>query len=286
MPELPEVETVVRTLGPLVIGRVLGRAEVLCPKILRQTPAAGLAELAGRRVRSVRRRGKMILIDCGDLGLVFHLKMTGQILVVPAEAPRDKHTHLVIGLHDGVPRRRVAGADAAAADELRFHDVRKFGFCRICPSGELASAPEIAALGPEPLEIGLEEFRARLSRRRGRIKSLLLDQAVIAGIGNIYTDEILFGAGIHPLTPVERIRRPRIEALFMEMRAVLERAIDAKGTSISDYVDAQGSPGGFQNLLRVYGREGEPCIRCGTAIRRIVIGGRSSSFCPKCQRQR
>lgn len=276
MPELPEVETVARTLAPLVAGRVLGRAELTCAKILRQAPPGGLAALEGRRVREVRRRGKMVLIDCGDLALVFHLKMTGQLLVVPAGAPRDKHTHLAIELRDGGGFRQ----------ELRFHDVRKFGFCRVCPAGELTGVPEIAALGPEPLEICREDFRALLARRRGRIKSLLLNQSVVAGIGNIYADEILFAARVHPLTRAERLRRAEIDAVWSEMRAILNRAIESKGTSISNYIDAEGRAGGFQDLLQVYGREGEPCLRCGTAIKRIPIAGRSASFCPRCQRPR
>jgi len=275
MPELPEVETIVRSLAPALRGRTVDRAELLFKPLLRRAPRAGLAVLAGRRVLGVRRRGKMALIEFeGDLALVFHLKMTGQLLLAARGAgPPDKHTRLVVRFRDGGP-------------ELHFRDVRKFGFL-VCVSGEPEGAcPELSSLGPEPLDLPLEAFRRLLGTRRGRIKGLLLDQTAIAGIGNIYADEILHAAGIHPETPAGAVTEAEAKRLWTSMGSVLALAIEAKGSSLRDYVDAEGQAGGFQFFHRVYGREGEPCLRCGATVRRIVVGGRGTHFCPRCQRKR
>ena len=275
MPELPEVETIVRSLAPAIRGRRIERAELLFEPLLRRPAQGGLAVLAGKRVRRVRRRGKMALIECeGGTSLVFHLKMTGQLLLAAkgAEAP-DKHTRLVVKFRDGGP-------------ELRFRDIRKFGFL-LCLSGEPEGAcPEISGLGPEPLDIALTHFRRILNKRKGRIKSLLLNQTIIAGIGNIYADEILFDAGIHPETPATALSAKDLGRLWGSMRKILARAIEAKGSSLRDYVDADGRSGGFQFFHRVYDREGEPCAACGRPVERIVVGGRGTYFCPSCQRRK
>ncbi|MGA2533916.1 MAG: DNA-formamidopyrimidine glycosylase family protein, partial [Candidatus Aminicenantales bacterium] len=188
MPELPEVETIVRSLAPGIRGRVIERARLFFKPLLRQAPRGGLAVLAGKRVLSVRRRGKMAIIECeGGLSLVFHLKMTGQLLLAASGETWDKHTRLIVTFSDGGP-------------ELRFRDVRKFGFL-LCVSGTPEGAcAELSSLGPEPLDITIEDFGRALRGRKARIKGLLLDQTVIAGIGNIYADEILFDSGIHPVT--------------------------------------------------------------------------------------
>jgi len=274
MPELPEVETVVRSLAPLIRGREIAGARLRLEKLVRRPAAFGLEALAGRRILDVSRRGKMVRIGVeGGLSLVFHLKMTGQLLVRPAAEPLDKHTHFCLAFRD----------DGA---ELRFRDVRKFGFLACLRTGGLDSSEVFAGLGPEPLETGREAFAALFHSRRGRIKSALLDQRVIAGLGNIYADEALFAAHIHPLTSAARLRKPDLERLWREVRRVLRRAIASRGTSVSDYLDAEGLEGEFQERLRVYGRTGEPCPRCGTPIRRIVVGGRGTHFCPRCQRRR
>ncbi len=275
MPELPEVETIVRTLAPGVRGRRVERAALLFAPLLRRPPKGGLAVLAGRRILGARRRGKMALLDVeGGLTLVFHLKMTGQLLLAPhGAAPPDKHTRLVLKFRDGGP-------------ELRFRDVRKFGFL-LCVSGEPESAcPELASLGPEPLGLAFEDFRRALGKRKGRIKGLLLDQTVVAGIGNIYADEMLFDAAIHPETPAAALGTAGLRRLWESMRRILARAIEKKGSSLSDYVDAAGREGSYQEFHKVYGRAGEPCARCGRPVRRTVVGGRGTYFCPGCQRKR
>jgi formamidopyrimidine-DNA glycosylase len=273
MPELPEVESIAAGLRRTITGLEIVEVELRRTALLRRGRRGDLAALRGQTVTAVRRRGKHLIIECAGRALVFHLKMTGGFQwTVPAE-PGDAHTHLVIRFKNA-PR------------ELRFRDVRKFGFLLCLPADELAACRELRVLGPEPLEIGAEEFLSRLRARKGRLKSLLLDQTFVAGIGNIYADEMLFEAGIHPLDTAGRLSRPRALRLWAAMRGVLGRAVAAGGSSIRDYRNADGEIGHFQDDHRVYGREGEPCGRCGAPLRRRVIGGRSSHFCPRCQRRR
>jgi formamidopyrimidine-DNA glycosylase len=270
MPELPEVETIVRGLAPRLKGAKIGRIRVLFPPLLRRTSGPALRELEGKRILGTGRRGKLALIRCeGGRTLVFHLKMTGQFLFARRGALPDKHTRLVIPL-------------SGTGGDLHFRDIRKFGF--MCFLGPASPSPEIDGLGPEPLGIGRGDFAEILESRRGAVKSLLLDQRAIAGIGNIYADEMLFRAGIHPLTRGSSLGEDRAKVLWRSMRAVLREAIARKGSSIRDYAGPDGEPGGFQERHRVYGREGEKCLRCGSPIRRIRVGGRSSFFCPRCQR--
>lgn len=274
MPELPEVETIVRSLAPGICGRTIARTELLFKPLLRRAPRGGFAVLAGKRVLNVRRRGKMAIIECeGGVSLVFHLKMTGQLLLAESGAARDKHTRLVVKFGDGGP-------------ELRFRDVRKFGFL-LCVKGAPESAcAELSCLGPEPLDITLEDFGRALRGRKARIKALLLDQTVIAGIGNIYADEILFDSGIHPVSLAALLSIKEVARLWESTRKILALAIEAKGSTLRDYVDAEGRSGGFQFFHKVYDREGEPCVTCGVPVKRIRVAGRSSYFCPRCQRKR
>lgn len=274
MPELPEVETIARTLEPAVRGRVITGIELLYRPLLRTGSKKGLDALRGRRILAVNRRGKMLLIACeGGRTLVFHLKMTGQFsLAVPGEA-RDKHTRLVVRFEDG-------------KNELRFRDVRKFGFLLCLEGVAEAACMELACLGPEPLQVGLTEFAAILGRRKGRIKSLLLNQTVVAGIGNIYADEMLFDSRIHPETLASSLGNRVVERLYDSMKKILKLAIAEKGSTVQDYRDAEGNAGNFQFFHRVYDRKGKPCVTCGTPIRMTRIGGRSSHFCPKCQGKR
>jgi formamidopyrimidine-DNA glycosylase len=271
MPELPEVETIVRSLAPGICGRTIARAELLFRPLLRRAPRGGLSVLEGKRVLSVRRRGKMAVIECeGGWNLVFHLKMTGQLLLAPCGVARDKHTRLVVTFSDGGP-------------ELRFRDIRKFGFL-LCVKGAPESAcAELSCLGPEPLDITREDFGRALRGRKARIKALLLDQTVIAGIGNIYADEILFDSGIHPVTRAAALSKNEVSRLWESARNILALAIEAKGSTLRDYVDAEGNSGGFQFFHKVYDREGEPCLTCGVPVKRIRVAGRSSYFCPRCQ---
>jgi formamidopyrimidine-DNA glycosylase len=273
MPELPEVETIARSLEPRVKGRAIAGIDLLYRPLLRTGGRKALEDLRGRPVLRVRRRGKMLLVECeGGRTLVFHLKMTGQFLFAAEGAPRDKHVRLVVRFEDG-------------RDEVRFRDVRKFGFL-LCLEGEPERAcGELACLGPEPLEVGLPEFRAILRGRHGRLKSLILNQTRIAGVGNIYADETLFEARLHPETPASSLKADAVERLYLSMRKILAAAIAAGGSTLSDegYRDAGGNAGGFQFAHKVYGRTGEPCLACGTPIVRTVVGGRSTHFCPRCQ---
>jgi formamidopyrimidine-DNA glycosylase len=274
MPELPEVETIARSLAPRITGRRIAGIDLLYKPLLRTGGLKRLEALRGRPIVRVRRRGKMLLIECeGGRTLVFHLKMTGQFLFAGEGTPRDKHVRLIVRFEDG-------------RDELRFRDVRKFGFL-LCLEGEPERAcGELACLGPEPLEVGLPEFKAILKARKGRIKSLLLDQTRIAGVGNIYADETLFDARVHPETPASSLRSDSIGRLYLSMRKILASAVEAGGSTLTDegYRDADGNAGDFQFAHKVYDRRGEPCLVCGAPIRMKRVGGRSSHFCPRCQR--
>jgi len=261
MPELPEVECIVRSLRPWLEGRRLEAIEIRSPLAAAGNPGPLRRVLAGRRVEAVRRRGKFILFDLDEGVCAIHLRMTGRLLWQGEEGP---YTRAVIRFAHG---------------RLLLDDTRKFA--RIYASPEL---PEpVARLGPEPFELPAAEFCARLRARRGRIKPLLLDQRFLAGLGNIYADESLHRARIHPLQPAATLSPRRAERLHSAILAVLEEAIAAGGSSISDYVDAAGRTGGFQLLHRVYGREGQPCPDCGAPVRRIVAAQRGTWFCPRCQ---
>jgi len=264
VPELPEVETVARSIAPLV-GRRIVTAEFRCPRILRGgDPDRMAARLQGRRIAGVKRYGKFILMSIKGGGyLVIHLGMTGRLLL---GGDPGKHTHAILTLDRGV---------------LLYDDSRQFG----CLQFSEEFPARVAKLGPEPLEVPFEEFAAALKRRKTRIKALLLNQAFVRGVGNIYADEALFRAGIHPLAMAYRLRGDRPRRLFDAVRAVLTEAIAAGGSSISDYVDAEGRKGFFQLSHRVYQRTGEPCVTCRTPIRRVLVAQRSSHFCPKCQKR-
>jgi formamidopyrimidine-DNA glycosylase len=264
VPELPEVETVARSIAPLV-GRRIVAAEFRCARVLRGGDPDAMAErIAGRRIAGVKRYGKFLVVSLERGGyLTIHLGMTGKLLL---GGEPGKHTHAILTLDRGV---------------LLYDDSRQFG--RLLYSEEFPR--RIEKLGPEPLEVSFDDFAAALLRRNTRIKSLLLNQDFLRGIGNIYADEALFRAGIHPLAIARRIRGDRARRLHDAIVAVLSEAIEAGGSSISDYVDAQGRKGFFQLQHRVYQHTGDPCVTCGAPIRRIVVTQRSSHFCPKCQKR-
>ena len=264
MPELPEVETVVTTLRPKVVGKVIVavvsvRQDILTPADLDLSHC-----LRGRAFRSVGRRGKRIVCTLDDGNRFYvHLGMTGQLSVVAPDTPLPPHTHLELDL---------------GGTRLRFRDPRRFG--GVWWVG--ADAPD-EKMGPEPLGMRPAELLKRLGGTTRAVKNALLDQRLVAGLGNIYVDEALHGAGIHPLTPADRLSAEQVGRLSRSIKATLRRAIRHRGSTLRDYLDADGSAGGFQRLHRVYDREGEPCARCRTAIERIVLGGRSTHFCPRCQ---
>ena len=263
MPELPEVETVVRTLRPHVVGLTIARAEFRS-KFVTPGDRGALADgLIGRRIEAVERRGKFIWIQLDQGHLAVHLGMTGRLLFGGVEGT---HTHGVFFLNDAL---------------LVYDDIRQFGRIEFSQ----AMPRRIAALGPEPLEISLPDFVERLRSRDTRVKPLLLNQKFLAGLGNIYVDEALFRAGIHPQRAASRIPKARAADLHTAINEILRVAIEHKGSSISDYVDADGTKGGFQLLHQVYGRAGEACSKCGSEIQRIVVAQRGTHFCPQCQRR-
>jgi formamidopyrimidine-DNA glycosylase len=260
VPELPEVETVVRSLAPHLPGRRIVRAEFHSRWVTPGNRKALAKKLEGRSIVGIRRRGKFIVIALDQGTLAVHLGMTGKLLLDAATTP---HTHGIFTLDDGM---------------LLYDDPRQFGRIEWNPS-------RIEALGPEPLEITLEDFRTRLAARKSQVKPLLLNQRFLAGMGNIYVDEALFASGIHPLAMASRITALRATKLHQAIREILTLAIEHRGSSISDYVDAEGSRGNFQMLHRVYGREGEACLKCGGPIKKIVVGQRGTHFCPRCQKR-
>lgn len=263
MPELPEVETVVRTVAPKLVGGEIRDTRFFSTLVLRADASETAKRLRGRRIETVRRRGKFIILELsGGMHLAIHLGMTGKLLW---NGTPGVHTRAVLELDRGT---------------LLYDDIRQFGRIEVCEQ-----VPErVARVGPDALLVSEEEFTHLLRRKRGRIKPLLLNQTVLGGLGNIYVDEALFRARVHPLTPVTRLGRERARRLYGAIQEVLRTAIDCGGSSISDYVDAEGRAGSFQHHHQVYAREGEPCLRCGTPIRRMVVAQRGTHYCPRCQR--
>lgn len=271
MPELPEVETIARALqegnrghGPSVVGRTIARVTVHWPRhIARPAPIEVQQRLPGQVVQGVSRRGKYLIFQLSQDVLLVHLKMSGDLTVVPADAAPDKHVHTIFHFNDGW--------------ELRFRDPRKFGKVFVVPQAEAVTA----ALGPEPLDEAFtaQLFGERLAARRRALKPLLLDQSFLAGVGNIYADESLHRAGLHPLRRSHTLELAEVRALWQAIRRTLRAALQHSGASI----DWQYRGGGYQNHFRVYDRAGQPCRVCGALIRRIVVGQRSTYFCPHCQ---
>jgi formamidopyrimidine-DNA glycosylase len=302
MPELPEVETIARGLAKRVTGDVIESVWLGSKPEPLKCPAKDIAAtLEHARIAGVRRMGKHIVFDlerkcgrgsltragreCGRGSLtragrvgeppphssararaqwIVHLGMTGKLLVCPPEADVEKHTHAIVKL--------------ASGRELRFVDPRRFGRLSVSQNGDFEAA------GSEPLEVELEKFVTLFHGRKTPIKSALLNQNLLRGVGNIYADESLFRAGIRPRRRAATLTREQLRKLYLSVQEVLKEAIELGGSSISDYVDADGEEGFFQLQHRVYGREGEPCLVCKTPIKRIVIAGRSSHYCPKCQK--
>src|SRR5512146_2938992 len=282
MPELPEVETVARDLRGLVVGARIAGVRVSWLRTLRsEDPEAFAAAVVGRTIVGTSRRAKLVVLELDDGGAItIHLKMTGQLFVVPATRPEDGYVRLVLAFDDG--------------RELRFRDIRKFGrvgLARRDPDaggdlrGELGGTRTFKGFGPEPLDAAftVRAFNRRLRARKGRLKPLLMDQAFIAGIGNIYADEALWAARLHPLRSAATLRAGDPGRLYRHLRAILGEAVERRGSSVDDYTAPDGD-GSMQEHLLVYQRAGEPCARCGRPVRRIVIGARSTHFCSWCQR--
>ncbi len=274
MPELPEVEVLRRSLEPVLVGDRVERVRVWNGTLREPADGRRLGRLcSGRRVLGLRRRAKYLLVDLErGTTLVLHLGMSGRVTVTPAAERRGPHEHVGFWLASG---RR-----------LRFRDPRRFGLVLALPTEGLERDPHFAHLGAEPLANGFsgETLAAAASGRRAPVKSFLLDGRVVAGVGNIYAVEALHRAGIHPARSAARISKGRWERLAGAVRSVLEQAIEGGGTTLNDFTDGAGNAGYFQVSLAVYGREGEPCPACGRPIRRRVQSGRSTFYCPRCQR--
>jgi formamidopyrimidine-DNA glycosylase len=277
LPELPEVETVTSDLRPHLVGRTISGCDLRFPSIVRHPdPALFVAGVTGRRLESVRRRGKYILHELdgplSDEVLVVHLGMTGQWRLVSSDAAEPDHLHAVFCLDDGM--------------QIRYRDVRRFGRLLLGSEHELVAAKKLPRLGPEPLEpdFGPADLYRRLQLRRAPLKVTLLDQAFLAGIGNIYADEACFRARVRPDRPANSISRRTAGRLHAAVRDLLREAIANRGSSVADYRDAWGDLGDQQTHLLVYGRRGEPCVRCGRPLSTVRLAGRTTVFCRRCQR--
>jgi formamidopyrimidine-DNA glycosylase len=274
VPELPEVETIVCDLRPHLVARTIVRCELSFPAIVRHPePELFIDSVAGQRIAGMRRRGKYILIDLEiDLLLVVHLGMTGQLRLVDAGTPLEPHTHAIFVLDDG--------------RHLRYRDPRRFGRLLLGTEESLHASGKLPQLGPEPIDptFAADDLYRRLRKRRTALKAVLLDQAAIAGVGNIYADESLHRARLRPDRLAGGLSRKSVERLHESLRYSLQAAIANRGSSVDTYRDAWGEIGGQQEKLLVYGRAGEPCFTCGRPLALIRIAGRSTVFCRHCQR--
>lgn len=277
MPELPEVEIVVQGLNQMILGEKIKKVEVRWPRIIESPTVEDFKnQLEGQVFEEVKRRGKFILFYLTDDVLISHLRMEGKYQVVDpkneVEDPFDsKHTHVIFHLESG--------------EELRYLDVRKFGRMSLVPKGQEFKHKSLAKLGPEPVaeEFKLDAMQEFLTRRTKAIKGVLLDQHIVVGIGNIYADEILYEAKIHPSRPANSLTAAEEELLYKAIISILAKAVKKGGTTIRSYENAFGKNGNYQDYLKVYGKTGEDCPRCGTPIEKIKVAGRGTHFCPTCQ---
>ena len=270
MPELPEVENLVRGLSSRILGLTILDVRCHFPAVVGPDPGCFAEAVRGHRVQELHRHGKYLffLMD-RDVVIALHLRMTGQLLLVPREQTPDKHTHLELLLSD-------------RSQKLVFRDVRKFGRLKVL-EGSISRFVEEKKLGADALEISTETLHGAFQKTSRIIKAVLLDQRILAGLGNIYTDEILFREGISPLREASSLSYEQTDSLRRTIRSVLRAAIRGRGTTISDYVDARGESGSFQDSLLVYSRAGLPCPRCGRQIVKTKVAGRGTYSCPNCQ---
>lgn len=287
MPELPEVQTIVDDLSKKIIGRKIVGVWFDAPKLIKKPKPEDLRfKIKDLRITKVKRRGKNILIYLNSKLLLVHQKLTGHLLYGkwkieegkvkslikgPLEEKVNNYIHLIFYLDNGW--------------QLALSDLRKFAKILFGSKEEIEKLPELTELGPEPLDksFNLSIFQSAISNKKGRIKQVLMDQKVISGIGNIYSDEILWQANIHPFKKANELKANELTSIYKAMKQILEKAVKLRGTSISDYRDTAGKSGGYAEIRKAYQREGEPCPRCGILIKRVKIGGRSAHFCPKCQ---
>ncbi len=275
MPELPEVETVRRVLKELVMDKQVESVEVLCEKMLKNSTVSEFEQkLINQRIIDIRRLGKYLFIDTDDYTLISHLRMEGKYNYYPEPAEITKHDYIIFRFTDDT--------------ELRYNDTRKFGTMEIVTRGEERSLKSVNKLGLEPYDdnLDVEYFKARIKGRKSSIKQILLDQTIITGFGNIYVDETLFQARIHPLTPVTELTDQQIADILNEGKKIINAAINAGGTTVKSFTVTKNVTGKFQYSLNVYGRKGEECYRCGTRLKKIKVGGRGTHYCPQCQGER
>lgn len=275
MPELPEVETVVRSLERHLADLTITAVDLEKPEVIRSPrPDEFVEQIIGKQFqKKLGRRGKYLLLHLSDgLTLVVHLRMTGRLVFCAADEPMEKHTHVIFHLDNG--------------KQLRFTDIRRFGRLYLVPTAEVLQLSGLKEMGPEPLDkdFSREYLKRELRRKRARIKTLLLDQNFIAGLGNIYVDEALYRAKIHPERLAPDLTTREAANLHKAIIEVISEGIEHRGTSFRDYVDGEGHTGTHQNYLKVYNREGLPCFQCGRPISRIKVAGRSSYYCSACQK--
>ena len=273
MPELPEVETVCRSLRPHLLGRTIHRVQVLEPRLRVLVDKRALRSLKGKRIDKITRIAKYIVIHLSeDVAWLFHLGMSGKLICVDPSVARQKHDHIIVELDGG--------------RELRYHDPRRFGLSLVAKKDRLIELPQLRHVGLDPFDAALSgEYLFGFTRAsERRIRDLLLDQQIVAGVGNIYANEILALAGIKPTTRAHRLTRKQVAIIAAAIPSLLHDAIRWCGTSFSDYRDADDKSGEFQNQLRVYDRAGEKCRICPSAIKRVAIGNRSAFYCPTCQK--
>ena len=273
MPELPEVETIKETLRELVLDKQIKSVSVFWPKIIKQPLDVEQFSdaLVGQTIQDINRRGKFLVFSTEIYSLVSHLRMEGRYNLFHSSEPVDKHTHVIFHFTDDT--------------ELRYRDVRKFGTMHLFQKGTEFETPPLSLLGPEPLDdqFDLKEFAAKLARTGRSIKATLLDQTVVVGLGNIYVDESLFKANIHPERSAQSLSRQEVQRLYEKIVDTLSEAVKKGGSTVRTYVNSQGKMGMFQFEHYVYGRKGEDCKICGTPLIKTVVGGRGTVYCPNCQ---
>lgn len=273
LPELPEVETVRRALDKLVVGATVDSVEVRWPKIINYDAHGGVEafqlDMVGQTLRGMKRRGKYLIFEWDDFGWISHLRMEGKFLVVSHDEPIDKHTHVIFNLTDG--------------RDLRYRDVRKFGRIQMFPKQEIVKGVAALKLGPEPENLTANYLKNKFARTHRLIKPVLLDQKILAGLGNIYADEVLYLSKIHPMQPADTLTADEIALLTVNVKKVLSSATAKGGTTIRSYTDSYGEAGHFQVELLAYGKNGQPCGYCGEVIEKMKVAQRGTHYCPHCQ---
>jgi len=275
MPELPEVETIRKTLIGLVAGKKIIDVHIFWPKIIQHPEVDEFSVLIkGQTIQDIKRRGKFLIFLLDDFSLVSHLRMEGKYALYPNHEPIDKHTHVIFQLENN--------------EQLRYRDVRKFGTMHLFPKGKEMDELPLNKLGPEPFseEFTVQYLTKKLNKTSRSIKSALLDQTIVAGLGNIYVDEVLFRSHVHPEKLANQLKRFEVKRIHEEIIQTLNEAVEKGGSTVRTYINSQGEIGMFQLDLYVYGRTGEHCKVCGAPLERLVVGGRGTHICPKCQKKK